>query len=230
MAVKKPAAARTSGARQKAETEPKFPYTTKPSSLRRLLQEIPKRPKPPKFDRSLLQSWGFSDANDYSMIRVLKAVGLIGSTNEPTELYSQFMHIDGGAAALGKPIKRVYEPLFSVSHAPYSESIEKLQNLFNIHSGGGVRALDQQIQTFKSLCDYASFDDPLQARQQGAIASPNPGTDSTKSSPPDATAPAVHINVHIHLPENKTRRDYETIIEDIGRYIFGRMEAGPRGE
>lgn len=35
-------------------------------------------------------------------------------------------------------------------------------------------------------------------------------------------AAVVHINLHIHLPENKTRRDYEAVIEDIGRYIFGR--------
>jgi hypothetical protein len=32
----------------------------------------------------------------------------------------------------------------------------------------------------------------------------------------------VHIDLHIHLPENKSRRDYEAIIEDIGRYIYGK--------
>jgi len=34
--------------------------------------------------------------------------------------------------------------------------------------------------------------------------------------------PAIHIDLHIHLPENKSRRDYEYIFEDIARYIFGR--------
>jgi hypothetical protein len=226
MAVKKTTAAKEPKARQKAETEPKFPYTTKPSSLRRLLQEIPKKPKPPKFDQSLLKSWGFTDANDYSMIRVLKAIGLLGSNNEPSDLYSQYMHLDGGAAALAEPIKRIYEPLFHASHTPYKESNEKLQNLFNIHSGGGERALDQQIQTFKALCEYTSFENSVQAPQQPPATSANTGSGSTVPPQPGAAAPAVHINVHIHLPENKSRRDYEAIIEDIGRYIFGRTDSG----
>jgi hypothetical protein len=230
MAVKKTSATKEPKARQKAETEPKFPYTTKPSSLRRLLQEIPKKPKPPKFDRSLLKSWGFTDANDYSMIRVLKAIGLLGSNTEPSDLYSQYMRLDGGAAALAEPIKQIYEPLFHASHTPYKESNEKLQNLFNIHSGGGERALDQQIQTFKALCEYTSFENAVQAQQQPSATSVSTGSGSVVPPQPGAAAPAVHINVHIHLPENKSRRDYEAIIEDIGRYIFGRTDSGRRDE
>jgi hypothetical protein len=64
-----------------AKTRPRFPYTTKPASLRRFLKEIPKKPRPPKFDMDLLKSWGFSDANDYSMLRVLKAVNLLNDKN-----------------------------------------------------------------------------------------------------------------------------------------------------
>ncbi len=224
MAKNKTAATRET-AKKLAATEPKFPYTTKPSSLRRLLQEIPKKPKPPKFDVPLLRSWGFSDQNDYSVVRVLKAVGLLNSSNEPTELYSRYMNLDGGAAALAEPLKRIYEPLFHASHAPYKESSEKLQNLFNIHSGGGPRALEQQIQTFKALCESTSFE------PSGHVA-PQPSTPAAISgsvpvTPPEASsaAPPLHINVHIHLPENKTRRDYEAMIEDIGRYIFGRTDS-----
>jgi len=212
---------------KKANTEPKFPYTTKPSSLRRLLQEIPKKPKPPKFDSELLKSWGFTDSNDYSMIRVLKAVGLLDSSNQPTPLYATYMQMDGGAVALGEPIKKVYEPMFHASHTPYKEPLEKLQNLFNIHSGGGDRALDQQIQTFKALCESASFEaaPPSGSPPGGVISIPK-----TPIGGLDSGGSVIHVNLHIHLPENKSRRDYEAIIEDIGRHIFGRTEQGPRNE
>jgi len=215
---------------KKANTEPKFPYTTKPSSLRRLLQEIPKKPKPPKFDSELLKSWGFTDSNDYSVIRVLKAVGLLDSSNQPTPLYATYMQLDGGAAALGEPIKKVYAPMFHASHTPYKEPLEKLQNLFNIHSGGGERALDQQIQTFKALCESASFEastEPAPAGvAQATLGGPTVGTPTVL----DPAGSVVHINLHIHLPENKSRRDYEAIIEDIGRYIFGKADQGHRDE
>jgi hypothetical protein len=38
--------------------------------------------------------------------------------------------------------------------------------------------------------------------------------------------PPIKIDLHIHLPENKTTRDYEAIIQDIARYIYGRKELG----
>jgi uncharacterized protein DUF5343 len=212
----------------RAETDPKFPYTTKPSSLRRLLQAIPSRPKPPKYDAALLRSWGFSDTNDYTVLRVLKAIGLLNASNEPTELYSKYMHLQGGATALAEPVKRIYEPLFNASHKPYAESPEQLKNLFNIHSGGSDRALEQQIQTFKALCENTIFDgaaDPVVATGNGATATQR----ALGGVTPSLTGAGININVHIHLPENKSSRDYEAIIEDIGRYIFGRKETA-KGE
>jgi len=215
--------------RLKADTEPKFPYTTKPASLRKLLKYIPQKPKPPKFDMDLLRSWGFSDANDHSILRVLKAVNLLNDKNEPTDLYSQFMRIEAGARVLAPEIRRVYAPMFQASHTPYSESSEKLQNLFNIHSGGGERTLDQQIQTFKALCENAAFDQaPLSLDTTGNQASQSSGATGSTGSADTSSAPAVHINLHIHLPENKSRRDYEDIIEDIGRHIFGRSGGNRR--
>ena len=203
-------------------TEAKFPYTTKPASLRRLLKEIPRKPKPVRFDQALLRSWSFGDNNDLTVLRVLKAVNLLNERNEPTDLYSRYMNLDEGAKVLGPEIRRVYEPLFQASHTPYQESQEKLQNLFNIHSGGGDRTLEYQIQTFKALCENASFD---QAVIAGAT-----NTDSNSAVAQDVSGAGIsgvgsniHINLHIHLPENKSRRDYEDIIEDIGRYIFGRQ-------
>jgi hypothetical protein len=212
-------------------TEAKFPYTTKPSSLRKLLKEIPRKPKPSKFDKTLLRSWGFGDTNDLTMLRVMKAVSLLNDRNEPSDLYSQYMNLDAGAKALGPEIRRLYAPLFQASHAPYQESNEKLQNLFNIHSGGGDRSLEYQIQTFKALCENAAFEQGASTTMAG---NPLENTKNTGMSGVGAVAsgiggPGISINLHIHLPENKTRRDYEDIIEDIGRYIFGR-ETGARRE
>jgi hypothetical protein len=207
--------------KSEAQTGAKFPYTSKPASLRRLLKEIPKKPKPAKFNRDLLRSWGFGDTNDQTMIRVLKAARLINDSNEPMELYTRFMNLNDGAKALGPEIKRIYAPLFQASHAPYREGNETLQNLFNIHSGGGERSLEYQIQTFKALCENTTFD---QSSSTGVVDSSLavPAPEGASGVGAATGAAVVHINLHIHLPENKTRRDYEAVIEDIGRYIFGR--------
>jgi|SRR3989304_2804683 len=175
------------------------------------------------------QSWGYKDANDYSMLRVLKSVGLLNEKNEPTDLYLRYMNIQNGASVLADPIKKLYQPLFNASHAPYNESLDSLKNLFNIHSGGSEHTLDQQIQTFKALSDNTSFDG------NNVVKSPptSPLNLANKQSTgQDVTqvGPAININLHIHLPENKTRRDYEYIIEDIARYIFGRANPESKDE
>jgi len=224
--VAKQQRAQKSTSRASNDSEAKFPYTTKPASLRRLLKEIPKKPKPSRFDRDLLRSWSFGDTNDQTMLRVLKAVALLNDRNEPTELYSRFMNMDEGAKALGPEVKRVYAPLFEASLSPFQESNERLKNLFNIHSGGGDRSLDFQIQTFKALCENASFDQASSSASVVQASGVGVAAGTSASSGP-MSGPVVNINLHIHLPENKSRRDYEDIIEDIGRYIFGR-EGGVR--
>jgi len=213
--------------RLESDTTPKFPYTTKPASLRRALKEIPQKPKPKKIDQKLLQTWGYSDNNDTTIVRVLKTIGLLTDAGEPTDLYAKFMDLADGAKYLAPEIKRVYEPLFQASLAPYNESQEKLRNMFNINSGGGDRAIDQQIQTFKALCENANFEEAA-AAPAPLLTAQNPEIPIHRANGSPTVAygvgePIVNINLHIHLPENKSRREYEDIIEDIGRYIFGRQ-------
>lgn len=226
MVNRKAKVSKKSGERKVSGTSPKFPYTNKPGSLRRFLKDVPNKPKPIKFDQTLMRSWGFKDTNDMTMLRVLKSVDLLNDKNEPTDKYSQFMRLDVGAKILGPEIQRVYAPLFQSSLKPYSESNENLKNLFNIHSGGGDRVLDFQMQTFKALCDNASFDDVLVGVSGAAGMSQT--MPSSAGGALTAAGADININLHIHLPENKTRRDYEIMIEDIGRYIFGRNNGGHR--
>lgn len=214
------------------ESAPKFPYTSKPSSLRKFLATVPQKPKPGKINQTLLKSWGFKDTNDLSIIRVLKAVGLVGTDNMPTADYIAFMHKGTGPGHLANKVRERYAPLFEASHSPHKESNDTLENLFNIHSGGASGTIAQQIQTFKALCDHADFSAP-----GGSVTTPpiaGAAQASTFSGAPASNGATIHIDLHIHLPGNKGRRDYEYMFEDIARYIYGRSapEEGrpPQGE
>jgi hypothetical protein len=128
-------------------------------------------------------------------------------------------------------IRRVYSPLFQASHRPHEDSQEDLKRLFNIHSGGSESTIDLQIKTFKTLCEFASFDLPAVATQvsaNGQVTVAAAGLASGQASV-SAGVPTIHVDLHIHLPENKTTRDYEAIIQDIARYIY-RLEVGTNGQ
>lgn len=137
---------------------PKFPYTSEPKALRRLLTEIPKRPKPPKVRMETLKAWDVSSNNNArTAINVLKKLGLVGPAGEPTNLYVEFMKTGTGPGVLAERIREVYRVLFENAHAPQSETDDELKKLFNIHSGGSDDAMRLQIQTFKALSEYGNF-------------------------------------------------------------------------
>lgn len=196
-------------------SEPKFPYTKTPGSLRRLLQEIPTKPKPPKFNKDTLQAWGYMNSNDQYNIRVLKAVGLVSPSNETTSVYAEFMSPETGALVLGKEVKKVYEQLFDTVSEPEKASDEELRRFFNVHSGGSDETLRLQMQTFKALASHATFgeSDAL----EGAVG----GVHGGRLQGGNKGGPTININLHIHLPENKTKLEYEAIIDRIAASIYG---------
>jgi len=217
--------AKTPAAKAVTSSVPKFAYTTTPSVLRKLLKEIPKRPKPPKIDESTLQSWGLAKGgNSLTAIRVLKKLGLLSTLGEPQDAYVDFMKHGTGPTALAARIKDHYRVLFENSHSPQTDSTDALKNLFNINSGGTTATLDLQIQTFKALCEHADF----KGGAKPAIEGNGSGVDDAGQSRSDSGGaprlPPIKVDLHIHLPENKSTRDYEAIIQDIAKYIYGREE------
>lgn len=227
MAKKKIPKRKTSNRKPKAKsgTSPKFKYTNTPNSLRKFLRLVPDKPRPSKVNNDLLKSWGICDSNANTIIRVLKSIDLVGSNNEPTDHYTSFMQPNTGPATLGAQIRIEFDPLFETSHEPFNESNEDIKRLFNIHSGGSEGTINYQIQTFKVLCEFAKFD------SDSVDVSPNGGQPPNNSNgpgnqQPPAKAPPIHIDLHIHLPENKATRDYQAIIEDIARYIYRHEDFG----
>jgi hypothetical protein len=205
--------------------KPAFPYTTEPKALSRLMAEIPKRPKPPKLDMAKIKAWGVSKNNNArTAIKVLEKIGLLNAGGTPNDAYVEFMKTGTGPGVLATRLREVYRPLFESAHAPQKESQEELKKLFHIHTGGGEDAMRLQIQTFKVLAEHANL-------EAGATPDGKPGAGtstatSARSGGSTGALPPVQIDLHIHLPENKSTRDYEAIIQDIAKYIYGRPVGG----
>jgi hypothetical protein len=220
MAARKQHSKAPARALRRAETPPAFPYSTRPGALRKFLAA--------RVNRELIASWGISNSEAASGIqRVLKALDLIGSSNEPTESYIGFMHAMTGPAVLGRKIREVYAPLFGAALEPQKESADALRNLFNIHSGGAPATIELQIQTFKALCDHADLSAGANVGAAGSpgMSPPGEGSGGTGAGAGGGNGVPIHIDLHIHLPENKTSRDYQYIIQDIARFIYRHADA-----
>src|SRR5258706_7762281 len=155
------------------------------------------RQKPQKIVSSTLQTWRFKASNDATILRVLKRIGLLKDAGEPTESYGQFMKRDGGPATLGSLVRTTYKDLFDHVADPARASNDELTNFFNIHSGGSESSIHFQVGTFKALADSAHFE-----RSVESPVTTNTVTDQTVVQAPSSRAAVLHIDLHVHRPEN----------------------------
>lgn len=200
--------------------KPNYPYASTPSSLGRFLGMVPNKPRPEKVNAATIKAWGFRNTNDQSILRVLKAVDFIGSAGEPTKNYEEFMQPGKGPAILGRQIKKTYDNLFKIVTNPGSASHEDLRSFFNTYGGGSEKIVQLQIQTFRSMAGYATFgsSDPLeQSNNSSEQLEPN-----TSGSFNGSHSPAIRVDLHVHLPENKTKADYDSILESIAKHLYGK--------
>ncbi len=195
--------------------EPRYPYTVAPKTLRSFLELIPQKPKPPKVTSSTLKTWGFKSGNDNSILRVLKTLEFLSPGGEPTQHYANYMKPDTGAAVLGHQIKNSYPELFQNISNPEKASNEELRNFFNINSGGSEKTIKLQVDTFKALTAYATFGDKDPLDQEEEVSGDNGGGVGIR-----AKELAVRIDLHIHLPENKSKADYDAILESIANHLY----------
>lgn len=198
--------------------EPKYPYTLTPNSLRRFLDMITSKPKPTKIVGETLKAWGLKNTNDKSILRVLKELGLLTPSGETTEIYAGYIAGTKGPSVLGSQVKRVYRELFDHVANPATAGLEELKNFFNVYGGGGEDVTRFQIQTFKVLVEHSTFgaSDPLDASEVQAGA-PQAGAVIAAGY---EQSPTIRIDLHIHLPENKSRTDYDSIIESIANHLY----------
>jgi hypothetical protein len=196
--------------------EPKFPYTTAPNALRQFLSKVSDKPKPTKINTSTLKAWGFPGGNSTTIIGVLKAIGLISGDGQPTREYEKFM-LQGGGSILGELLRKAYGPIFEASRDPASETPEQLRTIFNVHTGGAERTMQLQIQTFKVLLEYADLKTKPNSSGQN---SDNAGQVNVENSNGFNGHAVLCIDLHIHLPENKSKVEYDSIIESLAQHLY----------
>src|SRR5712675_727806 len=118
----------TKEASVKAHGTPRYPYTPRPNTLRKILKLIPDRPKPSHLNIETMKGWGVgTSGNDYTAVRVLKAVNLIDANNATNDVYERYMDMRQGPAVLGSQIKEVYSKLFENYHHPHKESNDTIR-------------------------------------------------------------------------------------------------------
>ncbi len=84
----------------------------------------------PVFNSSLLEALGYTDPNDFLVIRVLKDFNVIDTNGEPSKYFEEFQDPTATKQALAKGLLFAYEGLFEIYPKIHQENLDNIKEAF----------------------------------------------------------------------------------------------------
>jgi Family of unknown function (DUF5343) len=199
-----------------------FPYTTVPGKIKQLFTKIREVGVPPKVTVQWLKTVGFKSSNDASLIGVLKFIGFTDTGGVPTSKWSEYR----GAKykqVLGQAICDGYAELFAVYSNADQRTQEELDHVFSTSSSGGKQVIAKTVSTFKFLAEQAEFA-PVEEQTDLQMKSGPlhiPAGQGLASKGYSGTAPALHIDIQIHISPEASPDQIEKIFASMAKHLYG---------
>jgi Family of unknown function (DUF5343) len=216
--------------------EKKYPYTTVPTNLRKLMEKIPALGAPPKANQVWLAGIGFAGGNNKTLLTVLRHVGVIDKTGVPTNYWTALR--SGDHVTFADAVRKTYPELFSTYPDAHKQDSATLQTFFRTHTGLGEKAQSFSVRTFKVLVEFGDFSKSSQTggnageSRKSSGGAGNAGGDGSNSagggsggagsgaSPPQQPL-ALTVNLQIELPPSADGDVYDKLFAAMGKHLKG---------
>ena len=209
-------------------------YLTSVKNFEGIMNSILGARAPERFTSKFLEDLGYKSSNDRLILGVLKSLGLLNDTGEPTQRYYDFLDQTQSKKVIATGIQEAYEDLFNLKRDAQNMSQEEVKNKLKTLTQGskGDKVIDSMARTFKTLCDYADWSEiPINSQVNSTSASKNNDIsekpdyvvqNSPKSveSKPISNQLGLHYNIQIHLPETTNMAVYDAIFQSIKKHLM----------
>lgn len=187
---------------------------------------------PERFTSKFLVDLGYKSSNDRLIISVLKSLGFLNDTGEPTQRYYDFLDQTQSKKILSIGIQEAYEDLFAINKEAQNLTQEDIKNKLKTLTQGQKTdvVLDNMARTFKTLCDYADWSEPsneVTPTQENIDKQKERHINKNNSEIIDAHSPhstsnsiGLHYNIQIHLPETTNMAVYDAIFQSIKNHLM----------
>jgi hypothetical protein len=181
---------------------------------------------PDRFSYEFLKQLGFTSSNDRSVIPVMKALRFLDDNSAPTDRYRRFRDPALSGAVMAEALQDAYSDLFKVKEKANEMSPSALVGVFKRITDKGDSVSQKMATTFNALAALADW--------SGAVAvpmDPEPGPDElvpaevvpspspTMPSSLPSGLPALHHDVHIHLPISTDVKVYDAIFRSLREHL-----------
>lgn len=202
-------------------------YLTSAKNVGSILEAMRRAQAPERFTTRFLASLGFSSAQDRLIIPVLKDMGFLKESGEPTQRYFDFLDASVSNRVLAQGIREAFAELFKVNKEAHKLSKHEVRNKLRTLTEGklGESALDKLSLTFTTLCALADWSDlPTTVEVREEPAGPVVATAETNKIvdiPPRLTQGLhLHYTIQLHLPETRDPAVYDVLFKSLKEHVL----------
>ncbi len=198
-----------------------YVYMANPAKIREFLRTIRSSGVPDKLTIQTLSTLGFKSTNDRPLIKVMKAIGFISSSGEPTDRWQQYRNKQVGGAVLAEGIKTHYTELFKLYPDANVRDTEALRNFFSTLTKVSSGTLNFIVLTFKTLCESADFTamstSPMQVEEVAIETGQQPESTLLRREKAGYT---ININIQLALPSDAKKETFDAFFESMKKHLI----------
>lgn len=212
-------------------------YLTSTKNFEGIMNSILGARAPERFTNKFLEDLGYKSSNDRLIVGVLKSLGLLNETGEPTQRYYDFLDQTQSKKIIAIGIQEAYEDLFNLKKDAQNMSQEDVKNKLKTLTQGskGDKVIESMARTFKTLCDYAEWSDISVTPQTDKVAKSCDNIPSEiegvgeqqllldnveKKQSKQSNQFGLYYNIQIHLPETTNMAVYDAIFQSIKKHLM----------
>lgn len=168
----------------------------------------------------LLKDWSFTSSSDRAFIPLLKNLGFLSSTGQPTQRYHDYRDHSQSKRVMADALRDAYGDLFLIKAKPTKSDQAAITGKFKSFHNTSDDVAQRMSKTFFALLDLADLD--------AAGGSPEPDLEPDVVQDVDHPAKAVkrasgvaglHYNIQIHLPATKDVEVYNAIFKSLKEHL-----------
>lgn len=206
-------------------------YLTSTKNFDSIMNSILAARAPERFTNKFLEDLGFKSSNDRLITGVMKGLGFLNETGEPTQRYYDFLDQTQSKKVLATGIQEAYKALFDLRRDAQNMSQEEVKNKLKTITQGqkGEKVIENMARTFKTLCDYADWSEPEisthgneveELEESQTSNSRNDISNHEMSAAQSRKELGLCYNIQIHLPETTNMAVYDAIFQSIKKHLM----------
>lgn len=178
---------------------------------------------PPQVTIQLLKDWGFSSSNDRAFLPLLKALGFLTPSGQPTQRYHDYRDHSRSKAVMGEALKDAYHDLFLIKAHPTTSDRKAIEGKFKSFHNTSDNVAQLMAKTFFALLSLADINSEPAKHTDAQPQINEVESDSSRPSNGAVQMPSslagFHYNIQIHLPATKDVEVYNAIFKSLKEHF-----------